>query len=126
MKTLAFQISKGGKFNNGGYLYYKGVMTLDQLISHVDNSGKNLFFNEENGSYYDCNGNEIIDAAAVATGLGELDFDGIYDTWYVTTLEDLSEKEVEAILRTIGYVETDIVDYVKENFSELVEVENEN
>lgn len=123
MKTIAFQIAKGGKFNNGGYLYYKGMMTLDKLISHVDNSGRHLFFNEETGSYHDCNGNEIIDAATVGTGFGELDFDGVYDTWYIINLEDMSEKEAEAIVRTVGYVETEVMDYVKANFSELIEIE---
>ena len=120
MKTLAFQITRGGRFNNPGHLIYKGAMSLDQLISYVDNSGGNLFYNEDSMSYYDVNGNEVIDNDTLLTGVGVLDFDGSYDTWYVTNIENLTEKEVSAILASTGYVEVDVLDYITESYSQYI------
>lgn len=87
MKTLvAFQIGRGGRFNNGGHLSVKSFNTPinDYLVEHCfliddvwrDQNGESLELDHDNN------------------GVGRVEFDSEYNTIYVKHLEDCDYKEI--------------------------------
>ena len=92
-ELLLFHIHGGGGNNRKIDFYSMGGITdcpkWDDLFTQEDEEGVITLT--------DCNGNELMDAEeyqdAIITGVGRLELDGDYDTWYATPLEELDEKE---------------------------------
>ena len=65
--------------------------------------------------YKDGNGNSVgLTEADEETGVGSINEDNEYDTTYTCLLKDCSEDELQLIIDTDRYVDSEIVDYVKE------------
>jgi hypothetical protein len=100
---LEFHIGRGGRFNNQGFLYFVGE---SKGIAHTSAYGNDVFppCNDEGetideGECLNCNGNEVgLTMEEANSGIGRIDLDGDYDTTYTTYLEDISEKEIQAII----------------------------
>lgn len=123
-ETMAiFHIGRGGRFNNGGHLEFIQLGTIDDAERLL---GDNVFVKDEREDdtellralreeeadaeqiaeveariaadeyrepyYVDGGGNEVGEV-----GGGHYDFDGAYDTLYVSRLDDLSDAEKTAI-----------------------------
>lgn len=121
MKAI-FHIGRGGRFNNSGHLEFIGIGTVEDAERRL---GDAVFVRDEreddemlledlrlNGDadaiaavesrlatgdyrapyYVDCSGNEVGEV-----GGGHYDFDGQYDTLYVSDIDDLSDREKAAV-----------------------------
>lgn len=89
MKTIIFHIGKHGhRFSReGGHLICKGYGTFDDML---DMCGVDIHI--EDGKMYTDGGHYCGDVDDSA----EIDLDGIYDTWYVKSVECLTEEECMA------------------------------
>lgn len=66
--------------------------------------------------YFDCNGNEVgLSEADVQSGIGFINEDNDYDSTYTCYLKDCGSEELKLILNYSGWVDSDILDYCKEN-----------
>ena len=117
-----FHIGRGGRFNNPGHLRFVAFKRIDDTHHFQMCFDKNRDANGRFCKPYltDCNGNMIMNAdefkEALDTGIGRLDFDGPYSTFYTTFLSDLSEDELTAIERT---KDGDLIEYVDEYLNSL-------
>lgn len=65
--------------------------------------------------YTDCNGNSVgLTLAEAKTGVGCINIDDEYNTTCAMYLEDCSENELQLIVDYDGYVDSDVLAYVKE------------
>jgi hypothetical protein len=102
---VSFHIGRGGHFNNPGHLTFHGEEDFQQLISRCsdvsmiineDENGKPL--PDEDWQLVDTGSNVILQGRdEIEAMTGRLEWDTIYDTDYVTTVDDLSESETELI-----------------------------
>ena len=86
---VAFQIGRGGRFYNSGHLSYVGELTINYFTN-------DLFLNESQTMYTDTNGNELLPVEN--NGIGCIDIDGQYNTTYTTTVGQMTDEEVSAII----------------------------
>lgn len=86
---VAFHIGRGGRFNNSGHLSYIGENTINSFTN-------DLFLNESQTMYTDTNGNELL--SVENNGIGCIDIDGQYNTTYTTTVGQMTDEEVSAII----------------------------
>ena len=101
----SFHIGRGGKFNNPGHLTFRGEEDFQDLLDRC--SGSCILINEdENGDTLadedwrieDLGGNVILEGRdEIEAMTGRLEWDGEYNTDYVTTMDDLTEAEEDAI-----------------------------
>ena len=104
---VSFHIGRGGQFNNQGYRTFTGEENFQELLSRcsdvcdiisTDEDGNQLpdedWYVEDSGSNVILTGRENIEAMT-----GVLDFDGEYDTDYVTTTDDLSTAEEKLLIK---------------------------
>lgn len=87
---LAFHIGKGGRFYNSGHLSYIGENTINYFTN-------DLFLSEDESEYLDLNG-EKVGLLFENTGIGRIDIDGEYDTTYTTTVGQMTDEELSAII----------------------------
>jgi hypothetical protein len=102
---VSFHIGRGGHFNNPGHLTFHGEEDFQQLISRCsdvsmiineDENGKPL--PDEDWQLVDTGSNVILQGRdEIEAMTGRLEWDTIYDTDYVTTMDDLSEAEEDLI-----------------------------
>lgn len=72
--------------------------------------------------YYDGSGSNVgLSEEDVDKGVGCIDIDGQYDTTYTCYLSDCNEEELRLIADYNGYVNSNIVDYAKEQLGEVDE-----
>jgi len=108
---VMFHIGKGGRFNNGGHLTYKGVHELSEVESYF---GKHLFIHEDDktlNEVYDSSGDEVCTMDEYNSGIGTINFDNEYDTYYTKTIKDCTEKELALIVAENPY---DLENLIKE------------
>ena len=86
---VAFHIGRGGRFYNSGHLSYIGENTINSFTN-------DLFLNESQTMYTDTNGNELLPVEN--NGIGCIDIDGEYNTTYTTTVGQMTDEEVSAII----------------------------
>ena len=86
---VAFHIGRGGRFYNSGHLSYIGENTINSFTN-------DLFLNESQTMYTDTNGNELL--SVENNGIGCIDIDGQYNTTYTTTVGQMTDEEVSAII----------------------------
>ena len=90
MKTLvAFQIGRGGRFNNGGFL------SVESFNKTINNYLENDCFEKE-GFWCNQNG-ESLELAVDNDGVGRVEFDGEYNTIYVKEFKDCDNSEISTI-----------------------------
>lgn len=127
---VAFQIGRGGRFNNGGHLSY----ICQQNISHFCND---LFWDQKedcrseddylNQELEDQSGNSVdLTVREMENGVGRINFDGEYDTIYTQYLDTLSECEKRAILNTAGFRGNDVETLFKNADKFMISTETSN
>lgn len=87
---VAFHIGKGGRYYNSGHLSYIGEHTINYFTN-------DLFLSENESEYLDPNG-EKVGLLFDNNGIGRIDIDGEYDTTYTTTVGQMTDEEVSAII----------------------------
>lgn len=98
-KILLFRIA------NGGHLYFEGV--VKSILDFAERHLQKGFIEDdvEKPFIKDCCGNVVMDAddyqEAAETGIGRIELDGDYETWYTERADELSDKEVEAVLDSL-------------------------
>ena len=102
---VSFHIGRGGRFHNAGHLSFTEEEDFQDLLSRRSDVCTIIDTDEEDNPLADADwhvidggGNTILEGReAIEAMTGTLDFDGIYDTDYVTTTDNLSEAEKDAI-----------------------------
>ena len=111
---VAFHIGRGGRFYNSGHLSYIGENTINYFTN-------DLFLSEDESEYLDLNG-EKVGLLVENDGIGRIDIDGQYDTTYTTTVGQMTDEEVSAIInRGAGWY-----GIFAQELSEVTETEIEN
>jgi hypothetical protein len=101
---LAFHIGKGGHFNNGGHLTFRGQYTIEEIMNLRAESRWHFYQDRDNKGrftsphYVDHNGNYLISEKEVQSGIGKLEWDYTYDTDYTTYAKDLNDQEAHLVL----------------------------
>lgn len=94
-KNFLFHVANGGK------LYFAGK--IRSILDFARNSDD--CFDTDDYIVTDCDGNVIMDRdeylSAVDDGIGRLDIDGEYNTWYTVPAHELSPEEVAALVDSI-------------------------
>ena len=128
MKTkktiLEFKIGKfdaeGKYYQNGGGLVFRGesrgivsCYEMYQLFPPRFKNGKK----RRTGEYTDDQGNGVgLTAEMVKAGIGEINFDGQFDTVYTKYLDEkLTEKEIDAIFKSGKWLIDDLLKYFTES-----------
>lgn len=103
---VSFHIGRGGHNNNAGHLSFSGEEDFQDLIMRCnyvctiisrDEEGKPLA-REEWTLIDDASERVLIQGRdAIESRIGKLEWDGEYDTDYVTTTDNLSDKELDAL-----------------------------
>ena len=96
-ELVLFHIHGGGGNNKKTEFYSRGGITTcpewDNLFTQEDEEGVITLT--------DCDGNELMDAEeynfAITTGIGRLEIDGDYNTWYSIPLEGFYDDEFFAL-----------------------------
>ena len=125
---LCFHIGRGGRFYNSGHLTFEGTkkITETSAFEHLfppryKNGNDNL--RSLKAEWRDGNGNPTeLTNEVIKTGVGRINIDNDFDTTYTTYLKDLSENEIEAILK----VDPWDIKYIKEALIKLEMIEEEN
>ena len=103
---VSFHIGRGGHFHNPGFLTFVGEEDFQDLINRCsdvcmitnDEDEEGHALPDEGWELVDNGGNVILQGRdKIEAKTGCLEWDGIYNTDYVTTTDNLSEKETEAI-----------------------------
>lgn len=123
---LYFNMGRGGRFYNGGHRTYHGKKTIGEVLSLCD-SGKRWSFvheRDEKGRfckpyYADQNGNFLIYVKDVETGVGTLDWDGIYDTDACLKLSECDGNDLKLILESNEWDKEDVIKEYFDNHTDL-------
>lgn len=114
MKTknyISFHIGRGGSFNNQGHLSFSGEEDFQDLIrrcsdkclivdSTIDENNNEIQLPDNKWHLDDLGSNVILEGRDKIEALtGILDWDGDYNTDYVTTTDNLSQKELDTLYK---------------------------
>jgi hypothetical protein len=101
----AFSITGGG--GNRRKVTYIGERNIMDLISM---RGDEMF--ERDGIYYTCNGDEYDMFICEDKLTGYIDFDGDYDTFSVSYLDECDDDTLKLIIKGGGYIPQYTLDYI--------------
>lgn len=114
---VAFQIGRGGRFNQSGHSSYIGEKDLQDLISM--NSDRLFVSNrDDNGRFVksrllDESQNIIVENEDLLHSLvGTLNFDNDYDTFKACYVDDCSEEELDLISKSNSFKSQELKDYL--------------
>lgn len=108
---VSFHIGRGGHFGNQGYLSFTGEEDFQDLIRRcsdvclivdtaIDENDVEYELPKDKWHLDDLGSNVILEGRDKIEALtGILDWDGDYNTDYVTTTDDLSEKELDVLYK---------------------------
>ena len=108
---VSFHIGRGGHFGNQGYLSFTGEEDFQDLIRRcsdvclivdtaIDENDVEYELPEDKWHLDDLGSNVILEGRDKIEALtGILDWDGDYNTDYVTTTDNLSEKELDVLYK---------------------------
>lgn len=107
MKHLHFHIGRGGRFYNGGHLTFKGEADFaeiqrgraDDLLWIDEDENGNPLPKEQQQLRALCSGEILAQGDEIYAETGRLDFDGEFDTDYVTTPDNLNDDEIRVMWR---------------------------
>lgn len=103
-----FKIACGGQFHTSGYIYFQGIERIDMGPEY-----HSLF--EKDGEYYDEAGNEVgLTVEEAESGIGRIDLDGDHNTIYTTTADELTYRELEAVVRAKDFESEAVLEYLTE------------
>lgn len=91
-KVLKFQTGRGGRFNNAGHVTFVNFERIDEGMTFEQH-----FFDEETNTWFQASGNEL-DCEINDDGTGYVNVDHDYDTTHCVFEDDLSEKQINAII----------------------------
>lgn len=102
---VSFHIGRGGSFNNPGHLSFQREENFQQLIRRhsdicmlINTDENNNPLPDEKWQLVDTGSNIIIEGRDnIEAETGRLEWDGDYDTDYITSTDRLSEAEEDAI-----------------------------
>lgn len=108
-KTIVtFHIGRGGRFNNGGYRSFYDNCKITEVplfqelfapVSGYDEDGYAVEDEKPAAEWTDGSGNSVeLTNEMVKTGVGYLDYDGDYDTYYSMYLDECDEQHLAMIL----------------------------
>lgn len=132
MKTnemyVRFHIGRGGRFHNQGHLSYVNEDNFQELLAACgDKLGRiedtynpeteeETPLPEDKWAYINEQGRVMVEGReAMEAMTGTLDWDGEYDTDHVTTVEELSDREIETLweaYRNHAYMSADLMDAI--------------
>lgn len=111
-----FHTGRGGHFNNAGYRTFQGTKNIGEVLSICNSSNCWSFLKnrDEKGRfcapyYVDQNGNFLISEKELNTGVGQLEWDGIYDTDTCFLLSDCDENDLKLILESNEWNKEDVI-----------------
>lgn len=122
---VCFHIGRGGRFNNAGYLTFEGVRKINETSDFLNNCFHPRIVQDSSdewevdespeAEWTDGSGNSVeLTNAQVASGVGRIEMDGDYDTTYTKKLEDLTEKEIEAVREALPQWDAkQIIDFIE-------------
>lgn len=122
-KTIVyFHTGRGGRFYNSGHQEFRGTKTIGEVLALCDSSSQWAFLHNRDKKgrfiapiYLDQNGSYLISEKEVSSGVGQLDWDGAYDTDTCIYLSDCGETDLNLILESNEYNKKDlIVEYFDE------------
>ena len=122
---LCFHIGRGGRFFNSGHLTFEGTKPITKTSDfeklfppRYKNGNDNL--RSLKAEWLNETGNSVeLTNEMIKTGVGRINIDNDFDTTYTTYLKDLSENEIEAILKADPWD----IDYIKEALIKLEMIE---
>ena len=102
---VSFHIGRGGHFNNQGHLSFRGEENFPELIRRCADSCEIISEDEDGNPLPDSEwkltdnvGNVMLEGREEIEAMtGRLEWDGIYDTDYVDTTDNLNDNELDAI-----------------------------
>lgn len=107
---VRFHIGRGGRFNNQGHLSFVNEDNFQDLIDacadklfdttsvYDGETDTEIELPENEWNYHDAGGKILVQGReAMEAETGRLDWDGLYDTDYVTTTDDLFDNEIECL-----------------------------
>jgi hypothetical protein len=118
-----FHLGRGGRFNNAGFLTFKGFDFLrhewDDLYPHGE------YWAEETGKpaevgAWDAGGNKISDDD-FGSDFGRIEMDNDFDTTYVRRFDECEDDELKLIAKYLN-IDTDLVDFGANEFEENSEL----
>lgn len=116
-KTIVyFHTGRGGHFNNAGHKTFKGTKNISEVLSLCDSSNRWSFLvnRDDKGRfcapyYADQNGNYLISEKEIESGVGQLEWDGIYDTDSCFHLSDCDENDLKLIIDSNEWNKEDVI-----------------
>lgn len=109
---VAFKVGRGGRFNNGGYLSFYGEYKVgdlpvvsEHLFSPVreNENGEMMIDEHPEAEWRDCNGNGVgLTNEMIKCGVGEINIDNEYESYFTMPLEACGEDLLRAIYRDNG------------------------
>ena len=101
-KIVCFHTGRGGRFHNPGHRTYVGEFDIQDMLNSW--LADKTFINErdEKGRFSkpyvtDCSGRTVVDAEDLASGVGTIDFDGIYDSYECMRITECDRDDLEMI-----------------------------
>jgi len=111
-----FHTGRGGSFNNGGHRTFQGTKNIGEVLSMCDSGNRWSFLqtHDKKGHfcapyYADQNGNYLISEKEVNTGVGQLEWDTIYDCDNCFLLNDCDENDLKIILESREWNKEDVI-----------------
>lgn len=116
-KTIVyFHTGRGGRFNNAGHRTFRGLKNISEVLTLCDSSNRHSYYYERDNKgrfcapyYADQNGNYLISEKELSTGVGQLEWDTIYDTDTCFLLSDCSENDLNIILESSEWDKEDVI-----------------
>lgn len=109
-KTIVtFQVGRGGRYFNGGHTTFYDDCPIGHVhvvseklfspVSHYDDDDCAVEDEDPEAEWTDCDGHEVgLTNAMIESGIGIIDIDGDYESYYSKYLEDCDENELLIIL----------------------------
>lgn len=114
-KVLRFHIGRGGRFFNPGFMIFIGFEKLEE-------GDKNFidFYPDENGGWKEDNGNEL-DYMVNEDGTGYINIDNDYDKDVWELEDNLSSKQIDALLRAKdGFYKDEIKEILEKYYEDYI------
>jgi hypothetical protein len=118
---VTFHVTRGGKFNNGGFKKFHSEQNFNELVSYFMDA---LFIQnrDKNGKFckpfiHDGNGVSLTNDDWKNGLTGTLDFDGEYDTLITKNIVDCDELELQKIKdsQEFDFCSEELQQYINKN-----------
>ncbi len=105
--VVTFKKGRGGRFHNGGHVSFYSLCKI-QDVSVLE---EYMFFNEENGKWYEGNGEEL-DCQLNEDGTGYINIDSEYNSYYALKIEDFNRSHFAALVENDHFESDEILEFV--------------